>query len=254
MDDYPGDGSEMTGPGIGNEKRGMARTFPRFSLPGAHRLAAKYEFLILEVEAAELNLESTDALPLVASGRAGNDERCRNFSIVCDCLTRVFEGLGRNRVVGTGRDRSEKIVVETAEETQSAQDIRFGNQQQDRVAVEEGSAFQFVDEIAPSRRFIVVVTVLLPECFRIWLVLERSDDSTAIIPSLQRTPGIFFPFVFFADGFQSQGIVTRYGGEFVGVEGAGAVCAIEAVRFYFTAGKCRGEFVSSASYIAEVGV
>ena len=70
MDDYPGDGSEMTGPGIGNEKRGMARTFPRFSLPGAHRLAAKYEFLILEVEAAELNLESTDALPLVASGRA----------------------------------------------------------------------------------------------------------------------------------------------------------------------------------------
>lgn len=132
MDDYPGDGSEMTGPGIGNEKRGMARTFPRFSLPGAHRLAAKYEFLILEVEAAELNLESTDALPLVASGRAGNDERCRNFSIVCDCLTRVFEGLGRNRVVGTGRDRSEKIVVETAEETQSAQDIRFGNQQQDR--------------------------------------------------------------------------------------------------------------------------
>lgn len=128
MDDYPGDGSEMTGPGIGNEKRGMARTFPRFSLPGAHRLAAKYEFLILEVEAAELNLESTDALPLVASGRAGNDERCRNFSIVCDCLTRVFEGLGRNRVVGTGRDRSEKIVVETAEETQSAQDIRFGNQ------------------------------------------------------------------------------------------------------------------------------
>lgn len=158
MDDYPGDGSEMTGPGIGNEKRGMARTFPRFSLPGAHRLAAKYEFLILEVEAAELNLESTDALPLVASGRAGNDERCRNFSIVCDCLTRVFEGLGRNRVVGTGRDRSEKIVVETAEETQSAQDIRFGNQQQDRVAVEEGSAFQFVDEIAPSRRFIVVVT------------------------------------------------------------------------------------------------
>lgn len=95
MDDYPGDGSEMTGPGIGNEKRGMARTFPRFSLPGAHRLAAKYEFLILEVEAAELNLESTDALPLVASGRAGNDERCRNFSIVCDCLTRVFEGLGR---------------------------------------------------------------------------------------------------------------------------------------------------------------
>lgn len=164
MDDYPGDGSEMTGPGIGNEKRGMARTFPRFSLPGAHRLAAKYEFLILEVEAAELNLESTDALPLVASGRAGNDERCRNFSIVCDCLTRVFEGLGRNRVVGTGRDRSEKIVVETAEETQSAQDIRFGNQQQDRVAVEEGSAFQFVDEIAPSRRFIVVVTVLLPEC------------------------------------------------------------------------------------------
>lgn len=181
MDDYPGDGSEMTGPGIGNEKRGMARTFPRFSLPGAHRLAAKYEFLILEVEAAELNLESTDALPLVASGRAGNDERCRNFSIVCDCLTRVFEGLGRNRVVGTGRDRSEKIVVETAEETQSAQDIRFGNQQQDRVAVEEGSAFQFVDEIAPSRRFIVVVTVLLPECFRIWLVLERSDDSTAIM-------------------------------------------------------------------------
>ena len=166
----------------------------------------------------------------------------------------VFEGLGRNRVVGTGRDRSEKIVVETAEETQSAQDIRFGNQQQDRVAVEEGSAFQFVDEIAPSRRFIVVVTVLLPECFRIWRVLERSDDSTAIIPSLQRTPGIFFPFVFFADGFQSQGIVTRYGGEFVGVEGAGAVCAIEAVRFYFTAGKCRGEFVSSASYIAEVAV
>ena len=185
MDDYPGDGSEMTGPGIGNEKRGMARTFPRFSLPGAHRLAAKYEFLILEVEAAELNLESTDALPLVASGRAGNDERCRNFSIVCDCLTRVFEGLGR--------DRSEKIVVETAEETQSAQDIRFGNQQQDRVAVEEGSAFQFVDEIAPSRRFIVVVTVLLPECFRIWLVLERSDDSTAIIPSLQRTPRDLFP-------------------------------------------------------------
>ena len=99
MDDYPGDGSEMTGPGIGNEKRGKVLAIPRFSLPGAHRLAAKYEFLILEVEAAELNLESTDALPLVASGRAGNDERCRNFSIVCDCLTRVFEGLGRNRVV-----------------------------------------------------------------------------------------------------------------------------------------------------------
>lgn len=63
-----------------------------------------------------------------------------------------------------------------------------------------------------------------------------------------------FPYLARSRAFGSQGIVTRYGGEFVGVEGAGAVCAIEAVRFYFTAGKCRGEFVSSASYIAEVAV
>ena len=124
MDDYPGDGSEMTGPGIGNEKRGMARTFPRFSLPGAHRLAAKYEFLILEVEAAELNLESTDALPLVASGRAGNDERCRNFSIVCDCLSRVFAGLGRKCVVRSSRDSSGWIVGKSVGEIHAAHDIR----------------------------------------------------------------------------------------------------------------------------------
>jgi len=86
--------------------------------------------------------ESTDGLALVVSGRAGDDGGVARFSIVCDGRTRVFEGLGRNRVGRSGfvTVSGESRWGRLAEETQCAQDIRFGNQQQDRVAVEEGRA------------------------------------------------------------------------------------------------------------------